>query len=282
MNIDSSYQLVNYIFLFIFGLLFGSFLNVVIFRMGSGRTIGGRSKCMSCGKVLKWYMLIPIFSFIFQKGRCAYCRTKLSMQYPVVELTTGLVVLMTGIHYGVSFFLPEMLPIVRFVIDSCALISLIVIAAYDLRHKIIPDQLSIMLAFFGLLSLIARLYVGEFPSLMPLFVEVPRWLDFIAAPAFSLPIAAVWYFSRGRAMGLGDAKLIWGASWLLGFIGGLSAIIFAFWIAVIPSIIILVSGKGGMKTELPFGPFLALAIILVYFFDWNILYLSFSFITNLI
>ncbi len=276
MNIDSMTYFINSAFIFIFGLMIGSFLNVVILRMGSGKNLGGRSKCMSCGTVLKWYMLVPLFSFLFLKGRCAYCKAKLSFQYPIVEAGTALLVLMSAIHYKVSFFTPDPILIVRFFIDAVALATLVVIAAYDMRHKIIPDQLSLTFAITGLLALGMRAYVGEWPSLMPIFVEVPRWIDLIAAPLFSLPVAAIWYFSKGRAMGLGDAKLIWGAAWFLGMIGSLSSIIYAFWLAAIPSIILLISRKGNMKTEVPFGPFIALAVVLVYFFGWNVLDLSLS------
>ncbi len=278
MDINSSLYFINATIIFIFGLMIGSFLNVVILRMGSGRTLGGRSKCMSCGKVLKWYMLIPIVSFLFLRGRCAYCKSKLSLQYPIIEAATGLLVLMAAMHYGISVFSYEPITVARFVVDAVALATLVVISAYDLRHKIIPDQLSLTFAISGLLALGLRAYAGVFPSLMPIFVDVPKWLDLAAAPLLSLPIAAIWYFSKGRAMGLGDAKLIWGAAWFLGMLGGLSSIIFAFWFASIPSIIILLSRKGNMHTEVPFGPFIAIAVIVTYFFNWNILDLSLSFI----
>ncbi len=276
MDISPTLYFANSGIIFIFGLIIGSFLNVVVLRMGSGRTLGGRSKCMSCGTVLKWYMLIPLFSFLFLRGRCAYCKSKLSMQYPIVEGGTGLLVLMAAQHYAFTIFNIEPFLAARFVIDAIALATLVVIAAYDLRHKIIPDQLSITFALAGLISLVLRSVAGEWPTLMPLFVSTPRWMDLAAAPLLALPLAAIWYFSKGKAMGLGDAKLVWGMSWFLGLVGGLSSIIFAFWFASIPSIYLLITRKGSMHTEMPFGPFLALATVLVYFFGWNVLNLSLS------
>lgn len=278
MDISPSFYFANAGIIFIFGLIIGSFLNVVVLRMGSGRTLGGRSRCMSCGKVLKWYMLIPIFSYLFLRGRCAYCKAKMSLQYPIVEAGTGLLVLMAATHYGISVFNLEPFTTARFIVDAIALATLVVISAYDLRHKIIPDQLSLIFAFAGLAALTLRLFAGDFPSLMPIFVSVPRWIDVLAAPLLSLPLAAIWYFSKGKAMGLGDAKLVWGVAWFLGLLGGLSGLIFAFWIAAVPSIVLLISRKGGMHTEIPFGPFIALATILVYFFGWNVLNLSLSLI----
>lgn len=276
MDIINSLYFVNVGIIFTFGLIIGSFLNVVVLRMGSGRTLGGRSKCMSCGKVLKWYMLIPLFSFLFLRGRCAYCKAKLSMQYPIIEAGTGLLVLMAAQHYSFSVFNLDILTTSRFIVDAIALATLIVIAAYDLRHKIIPDQLSLTFALAGLLSLVLRSVAGVWPDLMPLFVSTPKWIDFAAAPILALPLALIWYFSKGKAMGLGDAKLIFGMSWFLGFIGSLSGIIFAFWIASIPSLYLLITRKGNMHTEMPFGPYLALATVLVYYFGWNVLNLSLS------
>ncbi len=276
MNYSLLTQYLDMAILFVMGAIIGSFLNVVVFRFGSGRMSKGRSKCLTCGKTLKWYMLIPLLSFFFLKGRCAYCQTKLSKQYPVMEFGTGLLVLLAGLHYDISFSAPHILPYIRFFVDAVALAVLAVIAAYDLRHKIIPDQLSLMLAGAGLLAAVLRMYAGVWPDLMPLTPSAPFWLDFAAAPLLALPLAGIWYFSGGRAMGLGDAKLLWGVGWFLGFIGGLSAIIFSFWIASVPALFLLISKKGGLKTEVPFGPFIALATVLVYFFGWNVLNLSLS------
>lgn len=278
MDISPYLTFVNAGIVFLFGLIIGSFLNVVVLRMGSGRTLGGRSKCMSCGAPLKWYMLIPLFSFLFLRGRCAYCRARLSFQYPIIEAGTGILVLMAAQHYGLTIFFLEPLTTARFLVDAVALATLVVISAYDLRHKIIPDQLSLLFAIAGLAALGLRAFAGEWPSLMPIFVSTPRWIDVLAAPILALPLAGIWYFSKGRAMGLGDAKLVWGAAWFIGLIGGLSALIFAFWFAAIPSLFILITRKGNMHTEVPFGPFIALAVALVYFFGWNVLNLSLSLI----
>lgn len=277
MDISALFYFVNTGLIFVFGLIIGSFLNVVVLRMGSGSTLGGRSKCMNCGKPLKWYMLIPLLSFIVQGGRCSYCRGKLSFQYPIVEALTGLLVLVAAQHTHFSLFTYTPLIAVRFIIDAIALSTLVVISAYDLRHKIIPDSLSLLFAFVGITAIALRAYSGIWPSMMPLFASVPRWIDVAAAPILAVPLAAIWYFSRGRAMGLGDAKLLWGVAWFLGMLGGLSALIFAFWLAAIPSVIILLMKKGSMRTEVPFGPFIALATVLVYYYGWSVLTLSLSF-----
>jgi leader peptidase (prepilin peptidase)/N-methyltransferase len=279
-NLDVLSTFLDAGFVFLLGLIVGSFLNVVVYRLGSGRTVGGRSGCMSCGKELKWYMLIPVFSWLMQGGRCAYCRTKLSMQYPLVEAATGLLFLIAAKHVGFSFFMPDLVTTLRFLIDCLAFSSLVALATYDFRHKIIPDELSAMFAVVGLCAVGLRAYLSTngmanmWPSLMPLMPTAPHWLDLAAAPLLALPLWAIWHFSNGRAMGLGDAKLIWGAGWFLGFLPALSALVYAFWIASIPSLIMLITRKGTLKTEIPFGPFIVLGIVLVYYFGWNVLNLT--------
>jgi prepilin signal peptidase PulO-like enzyme (type II secretory pathway) len=186
-------------------------------------------------------------------------------------------VLVAAQHTQFSLFTYTPIIAARFLIDAVALSTLVVISAYDLRHKIIPDVLSLLFAFVGIAAVALRAYEGIWPSMMPLFVSVPRWIDVAAAPLLAIPLAAIWYFSKGKAMGLGDAKLLWGVAWFLGLLGGLSALIYSFWIAAIPSVIILMMKKGSMRTEVPFGPFIALATVLVYYFGWSVLTLSLSF-----
>lgn len=283
MNLDALSTFLDAGFVFLLGIIVGSFLNVVIFRLGSGRTVGGRSGCMSCGKELKWYMLIPIFSWLLQGGRCAYCRAKLSAQYPLVEAFSGILFLVAMKHTGFSFFEPSLIPTFRFAFDVFGFCSLLALSVYDFRHKIIPDELSVAFAVAGFGAVAIRTYmamhgvVNMWPDLMPFTPSAPHWLDFAAPLFLATPLWAIWQFSQGRAMGLGDAKLVFGAGWFLGFMGGISALVFAFWIASVPSIIMLVLRKGTLKTEIPFGPFIVLGIILVYYFGWNVLRLMYGF-----
>src|SRR3989344_7311171 len=129
------------IIFFTLGLIIGSFLNVVIYRLHTGKSLGGRSTCMSCSTTLSWYELIPVFSFLGLKGRCKNCSTKISIQYPLVELATGLIF--------ASLFLKLQTFGVSYVYYALMFSLLVVIAVYDLKHKIIPDKLSFI---FGLLA----------------------------------------------------------------------------------------------------------------------------------
>ena len=117
-------------FYFIFGTIVGSFLNVVAIRYNSGKGIGGRSSCFSCGKNLTWSQLVPIFSFIYSLGRCGSCGSRISAQYPIVEFFTGLIFL------GIFF---KNLAIIESIYFLVVFSILIVILIYDIRHKIIPN-----------------------------------------------------------------------------------------------------------------------------------------------
>lgn len=257
-------EIIFYIFVFIFGVIIGSFLNVVIFRYNTGTSIvHGRSMCFSCNKKLSWYNLIPVVSFILQQGKCFSCKSKISWQYPLVEIITGLLFLAVFLgNYSV----------VKTVYLLVLMCIFVVISVYDVRHKIIPD--------FFVYSFIALSFLQLF------FLSNVQLMDWLAGPILFLPFAGLWFFSKGLWMGFGDAKLALGIGWLLGFYAGLNAIIFAFWIGSIWGLFLIMLGKIGnlspwknkftIKSEIPFGPFLILGTLLVLFFNTNVfLLLSF-------
>jgi len=271
-------MIMMYALIFLLGITIGSFLNVVIYRLGSGRGLVGRSKCMACGKILKAHMLVPLFSFLATKGKCGYCKTKLSPQYPLVEFATGLLFLLVAHVHQLSLVSFDMHAWVFASIDMAIWSILVAIGVYDMKHKIIPDRLSLYFAVLAGLTLFLRFHWGLLSTpYIPFLNSVPSWIDLAAAPFIAIPFALLWFFSGGRAMGLGDAKLTWGMGWFLGFSFGVSATIFAFWIAFIPSVILLLLPKKHftMKSEIPFGPFLILGTLLVYACGLDILSWSF-------
>ncbi|MDQ3076945.1 MAG: prepilin peptidase [bacterium] len=270
------------LFFFVFGVAIGSFLNVVILRYNTGRGLDGRSQCFSCGKKLQWFELMPVVSFLYQKGKCSECGSKISWQYPLVELLTGIVFVAVYWKLYPYIFLAFSSFIVSYIITVLIFCILIVIFVYDLRHKIIPDGLSLALALLGLINLCI--------SLVPLSLKVPSLSALVAGPLLFLPFAILWFVSKGTWMGFGDAKLAFGMGLILGIMGGLSAIILAFWIGAVISVGLLVIQKihlslGGrhltMKSEIPFAPFLIIGFSLVFFFHItipgisNLAYLSF-------
>ncbi|MBP9711763.1 MAG: prepilin peptidase [Candidatus Pacebacteria bacterium] len=254
-----------FIFLFfIFGLIIGSFLNVVVSRYNTKRTLAGRSACMSCATQLRWYELVPLFSYFALRGRCRTCSTRISMHYPFVELTTGLI--FVGIFCKFQNIFLFNLPVfaVTFAFYAIVFSILIVIASYDIKHKIIPDMLAFLFGLFAFFGL----FLFQEGSLA---LHLPGIWDVLMGIVVALPFAIFWLVSRGAWMGLGDAKLTIGLAWLLGLSQVLSGIVLAFWSgAIIGVLLIFFTKKHGMKSEIPFAPFLVLGAILAFLFEIHI------------
>lgn len=307
-----------FIFIFIFGTIVGSFLNVVIFRYNTGRSIlglggrlaspersggglwprGGGSFCPSCAKKLSWYELIPLLSFIIQGGKCRKCKSRISWQYPIVELTTGLVfaaIFWKFLTFNLSlnkFGIPSVIEgqlstfnligLLYLILTLLIFSLLIVIAAYDIRHKIIPDKL---VWFFVILALLSPL-LPALRSFSEGGVVGNLGLHMLSGFLLAVPFALLWFFSKGRLMGLGDAKLSLGIGFLLGLSGGAAALILAFWTGAIISILLIIFSRLSasvlrfssasvprltIKSEIPFAPFLILSTFLAFLFDIDIL-----------
>jgi len=245
---------------FVFGTIIGSFLNVVSLRLNTGKGVGGRSACMSCDNQLTWKELIPVFSFMIQKGSCTKCKSKISWQYPLIEGAAGIIfVLILWVFPPVSFQAAIITGLHLF-----AACLLLVIAAYDARHKIIPDALVYTFSFLGLLSL--------FISSTTWF-HIPTLWALLAGPLLAFPFAFLWGISKGAWMGLGDAKLALGIGWFLGISGGINAVTLAFWIAATISVTWLLMTRGSLKprTEIPFGPYLILGMYMVLLFGVQVI-----------
>lgn len=264
-------------FIFTFGTIIGSFLNVVILRYNTGEPIiNGKSACFSCAKRLSWYELIPIFSFIALRGRCGGCKSKISWQYPLVEFFTGLLFLAVYLKFnllGNSVSKSLSFTLLASYFYYFAVFSiLIVITVYDLRHKIIPDIFVFSFAFISLIGLVASKSTSD--------VDLANW-DLLAGPILATPFFLMWFLSGGRWMGLGDAKLALGMGWFLGLVSGISAVIFGFWIGATVSVLLLLAQRLNLtgkkltiKSEIPFAPFLVLGLFVVFFFDFDVMSLG--------
>jgi len=261
-------QLFLPVILFCLGVIIGSFLNVVILRYGTGFScVSSNSRCFSCSHRLAWFDLIPFFSFIFLKGKCRYCKSKISFQYPLVEMISGLIFLFLYFHI---FWLS---PII-FILDIIAFSLLLMIAVYDFRHKIIPDGL---VYSFIIISLIKVVYFIGLSHIL----SFPFYLDLLAGPILFLFFYILWAVSNGRWIGFADAKLALGLGWFLGFWAGISAIILSFWIGAIFSLLVvtlgrlnLLSKKLTIKSEIPFAPFIILAVFVEYILHFDFLFLQ--------
>ena len=245
---------------FVSGLIVGSFLNCIIYRLEKGEGfLTGRSYCPQCKKKLGILDLIPIFSFLFLGGRCRYCKERISWQYPLVEIFTGLIFVLV-LNFQISttqfFFL--------LAVSS----MLLVIFVYDLKHYLIPDKI-IYSAI--ILALLYQGFTGW------TFLLNPLYAGFLAA-GFFLAIVLV---SRERWMGLGDVKLGFLMGILLGWPDVLAALFLAVFTGAIIGIGLIISGKKGLKSEVPFGPFLVAGTFAALFFADELINWYFNFFSYL-
>ena len=263
-----------YVCVFLLGAIIGSFLNVVIYRLHTGKSANGRSHCLSCGGVLRWFELVPLISYLALRGSCRRCASHIPLRYFLVELLTA----------GMFVFLFHLFryDLILFGLNAVIASILIVIAVYDLRHMVIPDETVVALSGVALVTL---LYLSQF-YIAPLSFLGAHILAGLAGAAF---FAFFWIVSKGRWMGLGDAKLALPLCVLLGPWGTLSAIVFAFWIGAGISLALIIvqavlrAGKTHliflpttlrMKSEVPFAPFLILGFLSVHLFHVNIITLN--------
>lgn len=249
------------IIFFLFGLIIGSFLNVVICRYHTSRSFNGRSVCLSCAKELCWYDLLPVLSFFILKGRCRHCKSKFSWQYPLVEISTGIIFALLFYKFQALFWFDVFDFVVSFSFYATIFSLLVVISAYDLRHKIIPDA---MVFFFGLLAFLGLFLFKE----GVVAISLPTISELAVGPMVALPFAFLWLISKGTWMGLGDAKLLIGLGWVLGATRVIPGLFVAFSLGFVVGLsMLLLSKKYHLKSEIPFAPFLVLGTLLAFVFD---------------
>ena len=224
--------------IFLFGITIGSFLNVCIYRLPLKEDIvKERSHCMSCGHTLAWYDLIPLFSYLGLKGKCRYCKTKLSIQYPVIEALNGVMYVIVVLAYGVSVE-----SLLYCLLTSC----LIALSVIDFRTFEIPVGFNIFIACLGIIRIVT---------------DLSNWLTYlIGAISVSVVLMIIYYVSNGRAIGGGDVKLMAAAGSLLGW----KMIILAFCLGCIFGAIIHVARMkiSGEDRVLAMGPYLSAGIMI--------------------
>jgi len=259
---------------FLFGLIVGSFLNCIIYRLElkefkkeKRSALRGRSFCPKCGHVLSWLDLIPALSFFILKGKCRYCDKKISWQYPAVETATALLFLLI---FNFQFSIFNQSSILNFdfqiILNTCFLFLissfLIVIFVFDLKHYIIPDSaifsaIGIVL-IFGILKLIQS---SEFRIQNSILAG-------IGAAVFFLLIVLI---TKGKGMGIGDIKLAFFMGLFLGYPAILVALFFSFLIGAIIGVILILLKKKTLKSEVPFGPFLIIGTYSALFWSQEII-----------
>lgn len=233
---DAVIYAILYIFVFLFGIVIGSFLSVCIFRIPKQESIVlPHSHCMACGYQLHWYDLVPLFSFLFLRGRCRKCHTKLSLQYPLVE---GL----NGALYVIVFLANDwnIASVVYCLLTS----ALIVLSVIDFRTMEIPDGVNLFVFLLGVVATV---------------VDLANWKShIIGMAAVSGFLLVIYLVTAGRGIGGGDLKLMAGAGLLLG----VKEVVLAFLLGcILGSVIHVIRMKiSGAEHRLALGPYLSMGI----------------------
>lgn len=251
------------IIIFILGLVFGSFIGALSWRLPRGKKIyEGRSVCDSCGEDIRWIDNIPVVSYFLLGGRCRYCNKKISVRYPLIELCTGLTFLLLTLFYFrcsdfVLFDSPICywrqtlsiwaLPFLIFMSSIMVLIFLI-----DLEYQIIPD----LFVYSSLLTVFVVVFSAD------IYIWEMLFSGFLAA-SFLLMLNLV---TLGKGMGLGDAKLAIPIGMMLGVKQTVSWLFMSFVIGAVIGVILIISRKAEFGKQIAFGPFMAVSFLIMLFF----------------
>jgi Type II secretory pathway, prepilin signal peptidase PulO and related peptidases len=239
-------EVFNSIVIFVLGITFGSFYNVVGFRLPKGKSIvKPASSCPNCKHMLKWYELIPILSFIIQGGKCRECKIKLSLFYPVIEFLTGALFATSYIMFGFTW---------EFVISLLIVSFFNIILVSDITYYIIPDEVTVVLSILVIITKIVMLDMKE----VVISVIVGAILFIVM---YSIMLFGNKIFKK-ETLGGGDIKLMFFIGLVLGFVeDGLVTIFLSSLLAFLPSLILLLKKKTHI---LPFGPFIVLAALIIF------------------
>ncbi len=244
------------IFIFIFGLCIGSFLNVCIYRLPASQSIAHpRSKCPECGTLIAFYDNIPLFSYLWLKGRCRHCGVTIGLRYPTVELLGGLFALATYLKFDLNVE-----ALIYFAFIAC----LLVVTFIDLDHRIIPDVITlpgIPICFAASFALPDMTYQAALLGIL-----VGGGSLFLVAWVYSL-------ITKKEGMGGGDIKLLAMMGALVGWKGVVFTIFVSSLVGTLSGLAVMLQSRKGMKLAVPFGPFLAIGVITYIFFgtrliDW--------------
>jgi leader peptidase (prepilin peptidase)/N-methyltransferase len=257
-------QYAFWIIIFLFGSALGSFIAVISNRYNTGLSfLKGRSVCFSCNTELKNKDLVPVFSFLFLRGKCRYCQSKIPKETLIIEILMGILAILAVYKVGLTL---------EFLILILIFGNILLISIYDLKHFIIPDS------FLVSLFILSFFYLSLFPYFHFSLLLATCYLlltSLFSGVILAIPFLLIFLISKGTWFGLGDVKYILVLGFFLGFSMGLSAIVLSFWIGatfallaisfkkITPHINLpLFKNNLTIKSEIPFGPFLSLGIII--------------------
>ncbi len=239
------------IIIFLFGIVLGSFLNVCIYRIPLNQSIAyPPSHCTKCGKSIKWYDNIPLLSYIFLKGKCRYCKDKISIKYPMIEFLTGILFVLLYKTYGINLYF------IKYCIFVCLLL---VIAFIDLNSEEVYTSVTITGIILGIIIIFLQkklLYNQIFDYIIGLLISASF-------------IALIVYTTKG--MGEGDVEIAALSGVFLGWKLAILMIMLSFIIGAAISLFLIMFKIKNRKDTIPFGPFIALSSIICILYGNNII-----------
>lgn len=271
-----SITLMVYAILIVLGLCFGSFVNALVWRLNQQSLpkkkraatntelsiSKGRSMCPNCKHTLKWYDLLPVFSWISLKGRCRYCHQAISWQYPSVELATALLFVASYAWWPFEFDTQGTWLLVSWLIG---LVGLIALAVYDIKWMLLPNKIVFPVTAIGLLSVLGNALLSQNPFHIVLIA--------LASVAVSGGLFYLLFqLSDGKWIGGGDVKLGFALGLLLGAPDLAFLMLFtASVLGLVISLPAVILKKSTLSQKIPFGPFLIVATIVTTLFGQNII-----------
>ena len=241
---------------FAFGLCFGSFLNVIVYRLPLKMSVvTPPSSCPACKNRLGFFELIPLLGFFLLRGRCRHCGVKISVRYPLVELLTALLFLIVFYHFGFSF---------QALFFLILLYILFAITLIDFEHRIVPNSL--------VAAGISCAVIFHLPAIVNYFIQIPGSLLLTTTPLDALAgmlvgaglMLIIILASRG-GMGAGDMKLLGMIGLFVGLRGVAVVMLVGFIFGALVGIFLMIIGRAKRKDALPFAPYLALATVVEVF-----------------
>jgi len=247
---------VDYFLIFIVSLCIGSFLNVLIYRVPREQSIIlPSSQCPFCNTPLKWIHNIPLFSYLFLKGKCYFCKKPISIKYPLVEILTACMGTFLFWQFGLTL---------AFVASSFFSVILIALIFIDLEHQLLPDILTLTLLWGGLLQSVLPIFANSSQAILGAAVGYSSfWL-----------IAKLYEHFRGHeGMGYGDFKLLAAIGAWVGINSLIEVVLLSSLAGTVVGLSLLATKKVNAKTPIPFGPFLAVAGWVILAFHFRLLLL---------
>jgi len=240
-------------FALLLGLICGSFFNVCILRIPAEKSLLTRSQCPKCKTLIPWYCNVPVLSFIWLQGACRNCKERISLQYPAVEIATGLLFAGLFFYYGIG---------IQFAAYAVFLSFLLMVSVIDYHHQIIPDEFSLGGTVLGFGACFLTGDVSWESSVVGILL----------GGGVFMAIAYLYErVTQREGLGGGDVKLLGMIGAWLGVQSILPVIIISSAVGSIIGIALMMFQRRGFKTAIPFGPFLALAATIYLFASESIL-----------